>query len=910
MVLDVCRSVLGNEADVEDAFQATFLVLACKAGSIRKMTSLGSWLHGVANRTALKARAQSVTRQKHEARVPVRETFEPDDLSWREVQLVLHEELNKLSERYRVPLVLCYLEGKTQEQAAEELGLAKSTLRERVERGRDVLRVRLVQRGLGPIALLAAAAWPTASTAAGVPLSLVNSTIKAASLFAASPAAAAGAISANATMLTEGVLKTMLLSKIKTAMALALLLLTCVGSAFALLPRLAAGDEPAKKAEATESPTKARTAAPPQKATFPDLTKIDRTIAKEPRYGNQPYYALLVFGPEAKKRVWLVVDGETLYVDRNGNGDLTEANKRIQKTKKIAVSPGMYKWMDSFDLGEVEGLRLRLDFWVRDKDFVPDWDFDKKIQKDHQENGWEFSTLFRVDAAGNNVWGQIPVTFCQRPQDGQICHLAGPLKFFLTSGDNQLLVRSAADNTLGVTIGTPGLPPRKHSDPVFAPVATSEVPADVHPVANFEFPHKDPKQPPIELEVVLKERWGPNFSGAVRVPADAGTGKARVTTSFPAWAEGKVAPTTFEVPIVEKAPPAEKTPISGIRRPTWVGKPGPDRLLLGTVPIGATVEASFILYEKTDDPKNVALTVEAPPFIKVLDRSVIEKDVFDGQNGWVKGVGGVVVIGIDTSKAGTFEGEVKVKLGTAAAKVPVSVVVKPSEPNAARMLVAGSPFVAYTTDDGRHFKDWTDLVAEAKWDVSYLNVTRGKPVFRDLDLSKYDVVLLSPEGLLEGNADDVKRVRAFVERGGRLVVAANRFLVGSVDAANKVLEGYGLKMLNEEAPIKQNEAILDKKAFGPEIIKAGIGSVRFHRASPVSVTDAKLARVLVKATGVGGPEDGFVAVANAGKGEVIVLGESLWWSWMSAEQARGTDNAKLLRLLLTPSEEKLKSKKD
>jgi RNA polymerase sigma factor (sigma-70 family) len=107
MVMDVCRTVLGNEADVEDAFQATFVVLSRKAPTVRKSVSLGSWLHGVAYRTALKARAQAAARQKHETRVPARETVEPDDLSWREVRQVLHEELSKLPERYRVPLVLC-----------------------------------------------------------------------------------------------------------------------------------------------------------------------------------------------------------------------------------------------------------------------------------------------------------------------------------------------------------------------------------------------------------------------------------------------------------------------------------------------------------------------------------------------------------------------------------------------------------------------------------------------------------------------------------------------------------------------------------------------------------------------------------------------------------------------------------
>src|SRR5262245_633516 len=183
MILDVCRSVLGNDADAEEAFQATFLILVRQAASIRKTASVGNWLHGVAYRTALKARARSATRERNEARAPGREVSDPDDLAWREVRQVLHEELAGLAERYRAPLVAGYLEGKTQDEAAAQLGLAKSTLKERMERGRSQLRARLVRRGLGPAAVLAAAAWPAAASAS-VPVALASSTVAAASLFA------------------------------------------------------------------------------------------------------------------------------------------------------------------------------------------------------------------------------------------------------------------------------------------------------------------------------------------------------------------------------------------------------------------------------------------------------------------------------------------------------------------------------------------------------------------------------------------------------------------------------------------------------------------------------------------------------------------------------------------------------
>jgi cytochrome c peroxidase len=215
MVLGVCRSVLRNEADAEDAFQATFLILARKAASIRKTASLGSWLHGVAHRTALKARARSATREKNEARAPARPASQPDDLAWREVQQLLHEELTGLAKRYRDPLVACYLEGKTQEEAAAQLGVAVSTLKERMERGRSLLRARLVRRGLGPAAILAAATWPAAASAS-VPGTLASSTIQAAHRFAGGQMATTVA-SAHVAALTEGVLKTMLLTRLKFA---------------------------------------------------------------------------------------------------------------------------------------------------------------------------------------------------------------------------------------------------------------------------------------------------------------------------------------------------------------------------------------------------------------------------------------------------------------------------------------------------------------------------------------------------------------------------------------------------------------------------------------------------------------------------------------------------------------------
>ena len=213
MILSVCRNILGREADAEDAFQATCVILARKAGTIRKSASLASWLHGVAYRTALKARVRAGTREKHESLAPGRSASDLDDISWREVRHVLHEELTALSERYRAPLVTCYLEGKTQDEAALQLGMAKSTLKERLERGRTLLRTRLVRRGLGSTALLTAAAWPDA-TLACVPADLLADTVQAATQLAGGQAAAT-ILSPKIIALTGGTLKTVLVANLK-----------------------------------------------------------------------------------------------------------------------------------------------------------------------------------------------------------------------------------------------------------------------------------------------------------------------------------------------------------------------------------------------------------------------------------------------------------------------------------------------------------------------------------------------------------------------------------------------------------------------------------------------------------------------------------------------------------------------
>jgi RNA polymerase sigma factor (sigma-70 family) len=244
MFLSVCRAVLGTDASAEDAFQATFIVLVRKASSIRNRASLASWLHGVAYRTALKARVQTATRQKYEARTPEIQPSADDSLTWREVRQVLHEELNKLPKRYREPLVLFHLEGVTQQAAASQLGVAKSTLRERLDRGRMLLRQGLISRGMGASVILAATAWPYATASASVPGLLMHSTAKAARTITMGGAVGT-VVSDRVAALAGGVGNAMLVTKGKLIAAATLLVLVSFG-ATAKLAQIPAAEPRAK----------------------------------------------------------------------------------------------------------------------------------------------------------------------------------------------------------------------------------------------------------------------------------------------------------------------------------------------------------------------------------------------------------------------------------------------------------------------------------------------------------------------------------------------------------------------------------------------------------------------------------------------------------------------------------------
>src|SRR5262249_42672737 len=178
MVLRVCRAVLRAPHDAQDAFQATFLVLVRKAGSIRKRDSVASWLHGVACRVASCARLAALRRRRHEREAAGRAEAAAAGAGWDDLGPALHEELRRLPEKFLAPIVLCPRGGRTHEQAAQRLNWPVGTVRSRLARGRERLRERLLRRGLVPAVGALAAVASSEAAGAAVPAALVEATVR------------------------------------------------------------------------------------------------------------------------------------------------------------------------------------------------------------------------------------------------------------------------------------------------------------------------------------------------------------------------------------------------------------------------------------------------------------------------------------------------------------------------------------------------------------------------------------------------------------------------------------------------------------------------------------------------------------------------------------------------------------
>jgi RNA polymerase sigma factor (sigma-70 family) len=317
MVLGVCRRVLHDSHAADDVFQATFLALARRPGSIRNQASVGSWLHQVAHRLAKRTCYATVRRRAYEHRSPIRAATNPaDEMSWREMCELLDAELQALPDQFRAPLVLCYLEGLTRDEAARRLGWTAGAVKGRLERGRDMLRRRLTRRGITVSAALLGTLL-TQDTASAVAGPLTAATVRYALSFVTGRTTE---LPPSVVLQADAVIRALLLARLKV-IALALLL-TCaaVGAGVWMYGATVQSEEPSARTAAPE-PSKAEEPAAVQTDRFGDplpAGALARMGTASLRHGSSVFFVtflpngkqVLSAGEDGLARLWDVATGK------------------------------------------------------------------------------------------------------------------------------------------------------------------------------------------------------------------------------------------------------------------------------------------------------------------------------------------------------------------------------------------------------------------------------------------------------------------------------------------------------------------------------------------------------------------------------------------------------------------------
>jgi RNA polymerase sigma factor (sigma-70 family) len=295
MVLNTCRRVLGDADDAEDAFQAAFLVLARKAGAIARPDALAGWLHGVACRVALKARRSRRPREPADVDCADRRPDPLEVVSARDLLAAVEEEVSRLPEAYRLPIVLCWLEGLSQDEAARRLGASPGAIKGRLERGRRRLHERLARRGLAPAALAALVA--AGQSVARVPEGLLGETGRAALLFAAGGSVAG--VSEQVLTLAKGGLEAMAQTKYMAVVAV----VVALGAAGAGVGWLTAGSaESGKPPEETQARERPQSRAGAERRADPveEARKEHARLADEVRKLDEDWLKMVV---EARQKL-------------------------------------------------------------------------------------------------------------------------------------------------------------------------------------------------------------------------------------------------------------------------------------------------------------------------------------------------------------------------------------------------------------------------------------------------------------------------------------------------------------------------------------------------------------------------------------------------------------------------------
>jgi RNA polymerase sigma factor (sigma-70 family) len=391
MVLNVCRRTVGNLQDAEDAFQAVFLVLARKAAVVVPREGVGNWLYGVAYRTARRAKAASSRHYAREKQVkdmphPV---FEQAHGSG-DMELVLDEELNKLPAKYRLPVVLCELEGRTRKEVARQLKLPEGTLSSRLATGRRMLARRLTRRGIALSAGAMAVELSQGASAACLPKTLIFSTMQAVSALTTA-STLAGVVSAPVAALAEGVLKSMMLTKLKTTAAI-FVLLAFAGIGAGLLAQSRGTTKEVQKSKEAQKPTAGADLTPQSMRIQMELRKMRGTWTKTETenivQNGKP------LPPREKKVTYVIVDDKLIRLGDDGLIDETLTLKLDPTASPKAVDLVSLRYGTLWGIYQLDGDSLKIRFSAeegqRPTEFSSaDWEF-KRVSRTPAKTGPRF----------------------------------------------------------------------------------------------------------------------------------------------------------------------------------------------------------------------------------------------------------------------------------------------------------------------------------------------------------------------------------------------------------------------------------------------------------------------------------------------------------------------------------------
>ena len=323
------------------------------------------------------------------------------------------------------------------------------------------------------------------------------------------------------------------------------------------------------------------------------------------------------------------------------------------------------------------------------------------------------------------------------------------------------------------------------------------------------------------------------------------------------------------------------------------GKSQPDRLGFGSVRKDAKVEGSVLVFTDAEESAQLSCDVQPPPFVKITK---VQRGTVTDRSGGTK-ITFYVHVAVVTDQLGEYAGTITVKVGSRKTTIPVNVHVLAPDATTTRVLIVSTPFSCSSTGEATAFDPWLRLIEFAKLAPDYLEVLPNQPVLRHLDLSKYDVILLGEYGLLRLQDSDIAKLKQFVNDGGRLLVCANYFFRGTVEMANRLLVLAGLQMTDTEAIVNQDSFAVSGNEIIEDPLTKNVRTVKFFRASPVAVTDKSKGRILINASPY--PGTGFLAAGRHGMGQIIALGQSLWWNWIGDAKFKDCDNPQLLLNLVT-----------